>query len=471
MTLLSVKNLYVFIEDKQVDLLGPISFSLELGENLTIMGETGAGKSLIAQAILGSLPTGLKSRGDILLKGEAIDNLSQKQRSTLWGNIITALPQEPWLSLDPLMRSGQQVAETHRYLKSCNWKEAKKQTVQQFKKLDLSDTAQKRPFQLSGGMAQRVAFAAATAGDAELLLADEPTKGLDSHRHDKILSLLKAIPQKGDSLLTITHDLDLAYALGGKIIILKNGKIVEEGITHTVLSSPKASYTQALCAANPSSWPPLSSCTISSKENILVQSEKLRIGRNKIAFIKGLDFCLKAGESLAISGPSGIGKTSLLDTIIGSIKPMGGTLTRAEHIGKWEIQKLYQDPPTAFPPLISLKDNFKAVTKKHKMAWDQLLQLLENVELDASILKRRPSNVSGGELQRLSFIRALIAKPKILLADEPTSRLDLITQETCLNLFKKLCREENIGIILVTHNQHIAEKWAHNHIDLNQFCV
>ena len=166
----------------ELHLLGPISFELPVGQALVIMGETGAGKSLLAQAILGTLPEGLYSQGLVYLNGERIDQLSPKQRSMFWGRQVAILPQEPWRALNPLMAAANQVKESHRLVACLGRSAALTATRNDFNTLGLTGAERKLPSALSGGMAQRVAFASATAADAQVLIADEPTKGLDAER-------------------------------------------------------------------------------------------------------------------------------------------------------------------------------------------------------------------------------------------------------------------------------------------------
>ncbi|NKB77814.1 MAG: ATP-binding cassette domain-containing protein [Gammaproteobacteria bacterium] len=210
-------------------LLGPISFEISSGGTLVIMGETGAGKSLVIQAILETLPGCLRAEGEIFINRRRIDNLNYAERTNLWGREIASLPQEPWPALNPLMASWRQAAETRRYVSNRPSSESRSETEKQFLALGLDGAEPKLPGQLSGGMAQRVAFAAATAGHARILLADEPTKGLDKDRQTLILNLFEQERNTGGSLLTVTHDASVAKILGGDIIVLRQGQVVEHG--------------------------------------------------------------------------------------------------------------------------------------------------------------------------------------------------------------------------------------------------
>ena len=304
------------------------------------------------------------------------------------------------------------------------------------------------------------------AGPAPILLADEPTKGLDSDRQVRVVGLLEQVPREGGTLVTITHDASVAEALGGDLIVLRHGQLVEKGPTTDILANPQAPYTQTLLAADPKGWP---KTKVDEPGEVLLTAENLTIARGNHYLLEGLSLTLHAGERIAICGPSGIGKTTLLDVLAGLINPVQGAVVRAKTLGPHAVQKLYQDPPTAFPKHNSLAQNLRDVARLHRVPWDHVMTYLDALNLDPDLLRRRPDAVSGGELQRLSIARALTVKPKVLLADEPTSRLDPITQKETLSLLKDISRTRNIASVLVTHSLEIAEKWADKLIDLTSF--
>ena len=271
-----VEELSVFAGELR--LLGPISFELPTGRALVIMGETGAGKSLLAQAILGTLPDGLYAEGVIHLNGQRIDQLSSQQRSKFWGREVAILPQEPWRALNPLMIAATQVKESHRYVAGLSSRAASTATRDDFNTLGLNGAEHKLPGALSGGMAQRVAFAAATAADAQMLIADEPTKGLDAERSAKVIELLARQSVQGDTLLAITHEASVARRLGGDIMVLKSGQLVESGTTEEVLNTPRAAYTQSLLEAEPQAWPKRAAA---KRAELLLSAQNLSISRGR----------------------------------------------------------------------------------------------------------------------------------------------------------------------------------------------
>ena len=444
-------------------LLGPVSFVIPEGETLVIMGETGAGKSLLAQAILGALPEGLHADGAVALDGRRVDSLSPTERAELWGREVTLLPQEPWRALDPLMAAGAQVTETYRFVAGLEQEASKHAAGRDFDSLGLAGARRKRPGQLSGGMAQRAAFAAARAGGATLLLADEPTKGLDKPRAQAIVDLLKAVPVNGGALLAITHEAAVARDLGGAILILKDGKAVEQGETADVLANPRSDYAKALLAADPANW--TRPVTTTSNEEVLC-AEDLTLVRGGHRLLEGFELSLAAGERIAITGPSGAGKTTLLDTLAGLLPPDSGHVTRGHAVASTGIQKIYQDPPTAFPPRITLGRNLQDVAELHGIDWQVIMRLLAKLRVDQDLLERRPDQVSGGELQRIAIARALAVVPSILLADEPTSRLDPITQADTMALLVETTTETGTAVVLVTHDSAMAANWAERQMDV-----
>ena len=460
--MLGVKSLVV--NNGPTTLLGPISFDLPAGSALVIMGETGAGKSLIAQAVMGTIPVPLNVDGEISFDSTRIDQLSKKEIELLWGNHIASLPQEPWRALSPLARSYQQIYESHRYVAALDPGKAAQCTDADFESLNLQGAQNKRPGELSGGMGQRVAIAAALAAKARLLLADEPTKGLDEDRKEAVIDILKSVLHRQAGLVVITHDVSVAKSVGGKILVLKDGAVIEQGDTVDVLTHPVHDYTRELIDANPSRW----DVTPTVEEGKpLLTLKKLVAGRGGKALTKPLDLYFSQGRRVAVTGPSGTGKSTLLDTIAEIIKPLSGSIERSAIIKQTDIQKIYQDPPAAFAPHVSLRNSLNDVAKLHDVSWQIVEEYLDQLGVSTDLLNRLPNAVSGGELQRIAIARALMVKPKLILADEPTSRLDPITQKHTMKLLADVANAHHTAVLLVTHDRTLAKKWTDETIFLD----
>ncbi len=450
-------------------LVGPIDIRVGPGVPLTILGETGAGKSLLAQAIMGALPRGLRADGAVSLDGRRLDTLPRRERERLWGRRIALLPQEPWRALDPLMAAGSQVAEVPALLEGMSWRKARERAGEMLGALRLGARALAAlPGTLSGGMAQRVAFAAATAGGARLLLADEPTKGLDEARRDDVATLLGNFAADGGTLVTITHDIAVARALGGNVAILRSGALLESGPADRVLAAPVSAYGRELVAADPAAWPQRErSCTTGEP---VLEAERLAVARGGRVLLSGVGVAVPQRGRVAITGPSGLGKTSLLDTLAGLNPPAAG---RVQRLGRarapFAVQKLYQDPPAAFAPHVSLAVSLGDLERRHRLPPDRLPRLLEQLGLARDLLARRPDAVSGGELQRLALARVLALEPAVLLADEPTSRLDPVTQRRVMTVIADAAEEADAAVILVTHHATMASRWAGDVLELGRF--
>ena len=225
MSLLDVNNLAVHGLDGEV--VAPISMTINPGQSVLLIGETGSGKSLFAQSLLGTLPKGLTATGGLSILGKRYSVTAADALAHLWGHQISVLPQEPWRALDPLMRSRRQVEEVYRLVSKRA--DARAAADADLDAMDLADAADRFPFELSGGMAQRLAIAAARAGGAQIVVADEPTKGLDLARRNDVARRMRTVTEAGGGLITITHDLEFAEALGGEVIVLREGQIIERG--------------------------------------------------------------------------------------------------------------------------------------------------------------------------------------------------------------------------------------------------
>jgi len=461
--MLDVRDLYVRAGSSE--LVRGASLHLEASQIYTLLGETGSGKSLLAQAIMGNLPGGVSASGSLEVFGEKIAAADTAKRRLLWGHSLALLPQEPWLALDPTMRALPQVAESYKLVNQATRGAAgaPDRARADMAALGLAGAERKLPGELSGGMAQRTAFAAVRAGGARLLIVDEPTKGLDAALRDSIVAMLKQVAAEGGAVLAITHDVAAARLLGGTIAVMLDGEIVEQGPAEEVLARPRCCYTRRLLAADPASWPPRANLTVG--ESVLT-AKGLSKAFGSHTLFAGLDLELAAGERVAITGPSGSGKTTLGGVLLGLIPPDAGSVSRRQGAPRWKYQKLYQDPIAAFAPHATLKTSLRDLAQLHALPWPEIGSWLERLRLPAALLERRPSQVSSGELQRFALIRTLVLKPVLLVADEPTSRLDPITQQETMDVLTDALAETACALALVTHDPAIACNVASRVVEL-----
>jgi len=369
------------------------------------------------------------------------------------------LPQEPALALDPLMRIAPQLSETHELVRGVAFAEAEAAALRGLDAAGLAASARQYPWQLSGGMAQRAAAAVACAGGARILLADEPTKGLDGHWRDHTVAMLQAVQRDGGCVVVITHDLRVAEALGGQLIVLRHGEVVEQGDARTVLANPQHAFTRRLVAADPAHWPrrPMA---VAGAPVLSVQGLSKGFGGKPL--FDDVDLQIRAGERFVVQGPSGTGKSTLGNVLLGLLPADRGVVRRAGGLPPTAFQKLYQDPVASFAPRISLAQSLRDVAARHRCAWPAVLQQLDRLGVPADLLARRPAEVSGGELQRIALARVLTVQPALVFADEPTSRLDPVSQQEAMGVLLDALDERGAALMLVTHDDDIADAVATN---------
>lgn len=445
---------------------------LHRGRALTVVGESGSGKSLLAHAAMGTLPAGLDARGAMTIDGARHDVGDQASRRPLWGRTLALLPQEPVLALDPTMRVRDVVAEGAPPFRR-DRRRARRTALERLAGLGVGHAAGAYPHQLSGGMAQRVAFVAATIGDAPVLVADEPSKGLDPAARADLAGLLRSHVAAGGALLTITHDLDLARALGGDVLVMRDAEVLERGPVEQVLTAPAHPYTQRLLAAEPVHWSKAwmrTSAPAEAGRPVLVQAHGVTRTLGGRPLFVDLDLELRAGDRLALTGPSGSGKTTLGRVLLRQHPVDAGRVVHSDlgrRRGHAPVQQLHQDPTQSFPAYVPLRAALYDALRRHRIDPVRLDELLDALRLDGGLLERRPGGVSGGELQRLAIIRAMLLHPALLLADEPTSRLDLLTQEETLDALMTQVEAQGTTLLMVTHDESLAHAVADRFVSLS----
>lgn len=438
-----------------------VTFAVQRGQAMVVIGETGSGKSLIALALLGLLPPGFSAAGTIRLAGGPATDLADREAlHRRWAHDIMLLPQEPRPALDPTMRIGRQLAGPGH------------DPAVALAAVDLPATsAQCYPFELSGGMAQRVLVASALSQPSPVVVVDEPTKGLDPARVSQVVALLRLLQAERRSLLVISHDPALLRALDGSIAVLRDGRIVENQASPLLLSAPLHPYTREWLAADPATWPACAPCL--AEEGLVLAGHGLGFGYpGQPRLFDGVDIHVRRGGVVALTGPSGAGKTSLGNMLVGLCRPDRGALTwdgvdpyadrRAMQRLRRRYQKLHQDPVTAFVPhrLVGRQLADLAEVAPGLDLAAALPPLLERLKLHARLLDRYPGEISGGEAQRLALARLLLLDPAMIVADEPTSRLDPILQRQTIALLRDVVAERQIGLVLISHDAALVRSVA-----------
>ncbi len=460
-TLLRVNHLTIQFEERI--LLDDVSLTLKKGEPLVILGQTGSGKSLLLKWIMASIDAKLQSRGECLIEEQLLD---ASQRRLLWGREMAMLAQEPMITLDPLMKSGEQIAEVPRFVLGIKAKLARLKARQELTRYGLANAYSKRVGELSGGMAQRLAICVSTAANASIILADEPTKGLDVKRRDDVVDMLKSKAEQS-GLIVVTHDVEVAERLGGQILVLHYGKTIEQGDVHQVLKHPQQAYTQSLIAAAPKHWS--NQRAEVSHSTPILKVNNVAIERGSQRLFEQLSFSLNSGEIVGIVGDSGCGKSSLGDAILGHLKLTSGHIWRAPSISKTKWLKLYQDPFSSLAKHLTLGKMLDDLVTLHGLDTSRVKPLMDKLSLRQAVLNGTSSEVSGGELQRFSILRALMMEPTLLFADEPTSRLDpIIAKEVTLQL-AELAREQGCGLLIVSHDPDLIEKISDRVINISDY--
>lgn len=485
---LSVRNLSIGLPkgmDRQFA-VQDISFDLKAGEILCIIGESGSGKSVTANTIMGLLPSTMRiAEGSIEFKGTDLLQMPERKRRLLRGKSVSIIFQDPLSSLNPLMTVRDQIAEVlvaHHFgdAKSCNAKILELLTEVGLPEPEIIQ--HQYPFRLSGGQRQRVMIAMALALDPDVLIADEPTTALDVTTQAQILELIRKIQKrKGMSVMFITHDFGVVSEIADSVIVMEKGNLVEQGTAAEVLKNPKHPYTQRLIAAVPHMRE--HDKVADDRADIVLEVSKLEktyhvgsgmFGRKRVVpALKGVSFTLKRGQTLGVVGESGSGKSSLGRVLMKLTDLDSGNIifdkTDIAPLSENEfrplrprIQMVFQDPFASLNPRHTIGMSLTVGPIAHgQNAQDvrkRAFETLELVGLDRGAMERFPHEFSGGQRQRVGIARALMLDPEILIADEAVSALDVSIQAQILELLQKVQRERNLAIIFITHDLRVASQ-------------
>lgn len=462
-----------------------VSFDLNRGEILCIVGESGSGKSMSAHAMMGLLPDGVvPAGGAITYAGLDLLKLSEAELRDLRGRRIGMVFQEPMAALNPLMRVEDQIAEVFEAHGLLTPQERRARAVKLLEEVGIPDppkAAKAFPFQMSGGQRQRVVIAMALALEPEILIADEPTTALDVTTQAQILTLIRDLQRmRGMAVMFITHDFGVVAEIADRVAVMQSGRIVEVGEAQDVLKAPRHEYTRKLLAAIPTlatgkAKPRFSSTPLMQVEglNKTYRTAHGLFGGNErvVRAIDGVSLTLHEGETLGIVGESGSGKSTLGRCLVRLIEPDTGTVKLAgidmSHLkgealraARKTIQMIFQDPYASLNPRLVVGRIIADGPIAHGMPKDEALakaaELLALVGLEASALKRYPHEFSGGQRQRIGIARALALEPRVIIADEAVSALDVSIQAQVLDLLADLKARLNLSLVFITHDLRVA---------------
>ena len=508
MSFLKINNLSVDYKMRRETVHAAKNINIEVskGEILGLVGESGSGKSTVGNAIInlidepGKVSNGTIHLGDINIQKDP-DNIVKYR-----GKKIGLIFQDPQTSLNPIFTIGEQLIETIQTHLKLNADQAKSKAINLLKEVGIKD-AEKRfnnyPHQFSGGMRQRVVISLALCCEPELLIADEPTTALDVSIQSQILELIKKLTRERNlAVILITHDMGVIAETTDRVAVMKNGKLVEIGLTKEILTQPKETYTKSLVSSVPPTNKKISRFIIVEKENLLIKNTNIKIlkrwtkkeitkqdlvevknlyksfddnfftenSKNIVMAVDDVSFNIMEGESFGLVGESGSGKSTIAKMIVNLFKPSEGDIyfdktcitkindNREMMKFRKQIQMIFQDPYSSLNGRLKVEDIIAEPIKLHNPSIkntdlkNYIFDLLESVELSANSATRYPHEFSGGQRQRISIARALATQPRLLVCDEPTSALDVSIQAQILNLLKDLQEQLNLTILFISHD-------------------
>ena len=482
----SIKNLRIALPEgaERPFAVDGVSLDLRPGKIVCVVGESGSGKSMCAHALMGLLPDTVSvTSGEIQFEGRDLLKIDEDGWRDLRGRRLAMIFQEPMTALNPLMRIGDQMAEMFEAHGLLTPRERRARALALAREVGLPDPeriVRAYPHQLSGGQRQRAMIAMALALEPAVLVADEPTTALDVTTQAQILKLIRNLQRNRNmAVMFITHDFGVVADIADQVVVLRHGKVVEEGPASSVFNEPQHDYTKALLAAVPSMDPP-------AREPLDDQARAVEvIGLDKTYVTSGgwfredrrvdaaraVNFNILKGETLGLVGESGSGKSSVARLVMRLIEADRGTVRigetdltqlsgKALRAERHRIQMIFQDPFASLNPRRKvghiIADGPIAAGTTPKVAFDRARDLLKMVGLDPGALERYPHEFSGGQRQRIGIARALALDPEIIVADEAVSALDVSVQAQVLRLLEDLKARLGLSMLFITHDLRVA---------------
>ncbi|MFT6090917.1 ABC transporter ATP-binding protein [Sulfitobacter sp.] len=491
-TVLSVQQLDISVRTEAgiVPLVQSLSFDLKRGETLAIAGESGSGKSLTSLAIMGLLPPPAVhvAGGEIIFDGSDLTKLPETKMQRLRGDRIAMIFQEPMTALNPVMRIGDQLTEAIRAHEPMSGRAARTRALEAMKAVRLTEPERRLkqyPHELSGGMRQRVVIAMAIALRPDVMIADEPTTALDVTVQREVLDLLRILTaEMGMALILITHDMGVVAEMADRVLVMQKGQLVEEAEVRTLFAAPQMPYTQQLLSSVPRMGQGRESAVDTSVQPLISARDlqvtyDLRGGildrvQARVHAVEKINFDIFPGETFAVVGESGCGKSTVARALTGLV-PHEGVIKlegqpilrdRASQLANTRaMQMVFQDPMAALNGRMTVGDLVREPLVIHDIGTPQsrtnrAIELFERVGLGAEALDRYPHEFSGGQRQRICIARALALNPKLIIADESVSALDVSVQATVLELLQELKAELGMSYLFISHDMAVVENFA-----------
>ncbi|MBO0343931.1 ABC transporter ATP-binding protein [Roseibium sp. CAU 1637] len=500
-TVLSVRELKTAVAtpNGQKIVVDGLSFDLHEGETICIAGESGSGKSMTALSIMGLLPEPMArvAGGSIHLGERELTGLRESEMRSVRGDDIAMIFQEPMTSLNPVLTIGRQLREAVLAHESVSRREADRRALDAMKAVRLSEPERRMtqyPHELSGGMRQRVMIAMALACHPKVLIADEPTTALDVTIQAQILQLMRDLQKEtGTAIILITHDMGVVAEMADRVIVMQHGKIVEDNDVLPLFENPRDPYTAELLAAVPKLGAMAGKDPANVHAGDMLSAKVLEVDDLTVRFdlkggvlnrvvsrvhaVEGVSFELARGETLGLVGESGCGKSTIGKALMNLVPWEGSIRVSGEHVVKAKtaaadrayrrnLQMVFQDPYASLDPRMTVGDLVGEPLIIHGLAKGQELQdrvagLFHRVGLTPDQMRRHPHEFSGGQRQRICIARALALSPKVIIADESVSALDVSVQAQVLDLLKELQEEMGLAYLFISHDMAVVEQVSH----------